>query len=196
MISNKDKIIRIGSYISVYLIIFLGMHFFIGRKINKAIHSEKVKSKENEDKLKKQRNLIISMPNYEKQLRGIKNKEKEFNEKKFDEKELYFNSQLILTQKSSGLGINIRSIKSVEEMSLEFNNVQEGISKAYIEIILKTKFLTLGKFFESLRDLPITLAVEKVRIEKINDSEENLSKGKEKDEVNATIIFSSYAIIK
>ena len=196
MISNKDKIIRIGIYGLLYVITILGIYFFIGRKINKVVAREKTILKKNKDKLEKQRALIISVPDYEKQLKEIKNKERAVNEKKFDKKELYFNSQLILTQKSSELGINIRSIKSVQEMFLEDRDISEGISKAYIEIILKTQFITLGKFFESLKGLPVKVLVEKVRIEKVSYGGEGFYNGRDNGDIIATIVFSSYAIMK
>jgi len=139
--------------------------------------------------------LIKEYPNPDKNLEEIKERIANLKSKSVSERELPRIIQQ-LTKKTSELSIEIVSIKPIKELSFKEERLPEGISKSYIEVVLKAPYKVIGSYFKALVDLPTVYTVESISVEKFENTEEDASKKKKEEEgkVIANLLLSSYTM--
>lgn len=197
MISLKDRTIKVLINIGIYLLIFLFLHFTAGRWCFKELQREQSDMEDMQGKLEETEKLVKDYPNPEKSIEEIKAKMNELKNKSISEKELPRVIQQ-LTKKSSELGIDIITIKPTKDLPFTDTNMPSGISKAYIEIVIKTPYKNLGTYLKALDDLPTVYTIERIIIKKAAETEEDVTKKKKEEEgqVVANMIISSYTILQ
>jgi len=182
------RIVQIAVYLSLYISILAGLfvagnHFVILplRKIEK-------KLKDAQAELAKMEKMIREIPNPKKNIEEIQKKMEELKEKAASRRELPRIIQQ-LTKKSSELEIEIISIRPLEETFKE-ENLPAGVSKAYIEVVLKASYKKIGEYLKAIKELPIILTLESLFITK--PMEEEIGKGE--NTLIATLVVSSYTV--
>jgi Tfp pilus assembly protein PilO len=189
MVSLKNKTIRVGINISIYLAILLSLHLFVGRPILKRLNKEKIQLQDVQNKLSQMQELVRNYPNPRKKMEELKEKMEEFRKKATSEKELPRIIQQ-LTKKSSELNIEIISIKPIEKVPFKEKPLPQGVSKSYLEVVLKTTYQTLGEYLKALEELPIIFTIESLSIERFEEEEVKEEKGK----LIITLLISSYTV--
>ena len=196
MVNLKNKTVRSILIIATLLVFVMIMHFVVGRLILfKKLREEKIKAEELQQKLKDSQNLVNKFPNPKSKIEEIKGQMEELKKKSVSEKELPRIIQQ-LTKKSSELKIEIISIKPIKKVPFKEINLPHGVSKAYIEVVLKTNYITLGEYFKSLQELPIIFTIESVALERSDYFEEEDFDPEQEvtGQVVTTLLISSYTI--
>ncbi|RLI53313.1 MAG: hypothetical protein DRO87_11830 [Candidatus Thorarchaeota archaeon] len=188
---KENRILQIATYLGVYTFIlaslFIAGNHFIILPLKKV--EEELKSAQFE--LAKMEKMIREVPNPEKNIEEIQKKIEKLKEKAASRRELPRIIQQ-LTKKSSELGIEIISIRPLEETTMEGKNLPAGVSKAYVEVILKASYKKIGEYLKAIRELPIILTLESLSITK--PAEEEIGKGE--NTLIATLVISSYTVWK
>ena len=76
-----------------------------------------------------------------------------------------------ITQKASELKIDIISIKPVEKPNFSETNLPQGVSKAYIEVVMRASYKTIGDYLNAIKQMPFSLTVEEVSLERSSESD-------------------------
>ena len=188
---KENRILQIATYLGVYTFIlaslFIAGNHFIILPLKKV--EEELKNAQFE--LAKMEKMIREVPNPEKNIEEIQKKIEKLKEKAASRRELPRIIQQ-LTKKSSELGIEIISIRPLEETTMEGKNLPAGVSKAYVEVILKASYKKIGEYLKAIRELPIILTLESLSITK--PAEEEIGKGE--NTLIATLVISSYTVWK
>ncbi len=193
MISTK-KTIQVAIRISVYIFIVVGIYIAGEKFIIKPMNKEKKKLMEIQKKLSQMEKLIREVPDPKKGMEEIRERMKELRKKAVSEEELPRVIQQ-LTKKSSELKIEIISIKPIKELPFKEGHLPSGVSKAYVEVVLKAPYKKIGEYLKELGSLPVIVTIESLSIEKLEEEVTSKKKAVEKNLI-ATLIISSYTIWK
>lgn len=190
----KNRTLEVIARIAAYLSVLLLLHFFVARpvvfgKLDKVAAEYSAIQKELTDI----ESLIKANPNPKKKLQEIEDKMEDFKKKAVSEEELPRVIQQI-TKKSSELRIEITSIKPLKNVSSGKGRVPKGVSKAYLEVVLKAPYKVLGDYLKSLSELPIIFTIESLSVTGPREPKEPGQA--ERGEVTAVIILSSYTVWK
>ncbi len=142
------------------------------------------------------RNLIREIPNPRKAMDKIRKAMDELHKRAVSKKELPRIIQQLI-KKSSELNIEIVSIKPIKNVKESGEKLPQGVSKAYIEMVIRCPYRTLGEYLKALNSLPIIFTIESIYIEKIQEiGSGHLTKKRKKKAQNifATLIISTYTI--
>lgn len=199
MIAVRDRTFRVIIHISVYVGIFLALHFFLGARVFNTLDTEQSNMADMQKKLSETEKLIRDNPNPKKKMEEIRAKMEEVEKKAVSENELPRIIQQ-LTKKSSELNIEIIAIKPIKEVPFQEKNLPQGVTKAYIEVVLRAPYNTIGEYLKALEEMPIIFTVEGVAVEK-SDRAEEIRPGKTRREADSksvitTLLISSYSILK
>ena len=196
----KDKTLQSIITAGVEVIILISIVFFVGRPLAKYARRLQHKLNDKQQELAKERNLIQLIPNPQKEIEKIRKGMNELQKRAATKKELPKIIQQLIN-KSSELGIEIVSIKPRSDIKTGGEKLPQGVSKAYIEMIIKCPYYVLGEYLKALNKLPIMFTIESVymeKIENIGSSSEGSSgrkKGKKKKQnIFVTLILSTYTI--
>jgi len=175
-----------------FLAIFLGIP--LGRYSRKIAGVFYTKQKE----LSNARRMVRLNPNPQKGIDKIRKGMNQLRNRAVSQKDL---PQIIqqLVRKSSELDIEIVSIKPKENIKVRGRELPQGVSKAYIEMIIKCPYDVLGNYLKAISRLPIIFTIESIYIEKIEQiaqKPEIKRKAKKQNYIFATLILSTYAIWK
>ena len=178
--------------LTIYFCILLSVHFLVGYPIVIRPYlkvKEKLASSQRE--LGEARKLVRAIPNPQGRVNALRQRMRELKKKAVSHREI---PKIIyqLVKKSSELKVEIVSIKPKDKVDFPRETLPEGVSKAYIEIIMRCPYKVLGEYLKSLDELPIKFTVEKIVVEKI-DEDKTL---REKKEVLTTLLLSTYTILK
>ena len=199
MISLKDRTVKVAINIAIIISIFLVLHFFPGRYIFRMLDKEKKAVGEMQKKLSEIETLVRNNPNPKKKIEEIKAKMEDFKRKAVSEKELPRIIQQ-LTKKSSELDIEIISIKPIDKPPFKTRELPQGVSKAYIEVVLKAPYKVLSEYIKALGEMPIVFTIESLVFEKFEGMEREKPLGEETTETSrkilATLLISSYSVWK
>lgn len=194
----KNRTVEVIVRIAAYLTVLLLLHFFVARplvfgKLDKAAAEYSEVQKE----LTGIEFLIKANPNPKKKLQEIENKMEDFKKKAVSEEELPRVIQQI-TKKSSELRIEIISIKPLKNVSFSEGSVPRGVSKAYLEVVLRAPYKVLGDYLKSLDELSIIFTIESLSVTGPREPEAlgQAVAAAERGEVTAVIILSSYTVWK
>lgn len=182
--------------------ICIGVFFFmvlhiIGKKVAfDFFEREKDRTEKIQEELKESKRLVKENPKPQEQIEEIKLKMEELKQKVVSNKELPRIIQQ-LTKKSSELNIDIISVKPIKDAQVTEINLPEGISKAYIELVIKTNYRDLSNYIESLEDLPIVFTVETISIERFVNREDIAKKKiEETGKIQVIMLLSSYTVLQ
>ncbi|MBU0503812.1 MAG: type 4a pilus biogenesis protein PilO [Candidatus Omnitrophota bacterium] len=169
MLKDKEKFISIAGYIASSVGILFLIYFLAGRPVIN--HSSKLKKEFNsrQAKLKESESLIRSLPNPTKAIEDIETKVQEFKDMGVGRRQLPKLIQVLagLTSKSN---INVISIRPRDDIHSGNENLPQGISKVYIEMILNCNYKTFGEYIKSLNEMPASFSIETITIDKKEDS--------------------------
>ncbi len=200
----ENRIVRVFIDICIYLFILILAHLFLGRPAIKKLNKEKEELGKLQKELEQMESLVKEVPNPKKKIEELHKKMKDFKSKSASDREL---PKIIreLTKKSSELNIEIISIKPVSEVPFEEKELPQGVSKFYIEVVLKAPYKVLGEYLKALEELPIlltieTLSIEKPEVEEFSTGERKTKRSKSKqtpeNKIIATLLISSYKVWK
>jgi Tfp pilus assembly protein PilO len=196
MLHLENKTIKVGISIGIYIFIFVAFHIFVARPfIFGKLSQEENNYKELQKKLTQSEKLIRLNPDPKKKLKEIKKKMEEFEKKAASERELPRIIQQ-LTKKSSQLNIEIISIRPRKDLPFKEEKLPTGVSKEYVEVVLRTPYKTLGEYLRALEELPIVFTIESLLIEGEELEEELSEKERGAREIIATLLISSYTVFK
>ncbi len=188
---KENRILQIAIYLSIYTSILVGL--FIGGNHFVVLPLKRIEEelKDAQSELAKMEKMIREVPNPKKNMEEIQKKMEELKKKAASRRELPRIIQQ-LTKKSSELGIEIISIRPLEETVRE-KNLPAGVSKAYVEVTLKASYKKIGEYLKAIKELPIILTLESLFVTK--PAEEEIEKGEENTLI-ATLVISSYTVWK
>lgn len=203
---RKSKSFKVIIHVGIYAGILSFLHFFVATpfifiKLKKKQEDYKTLEKESN----KMGDLIRANPNPDKKFEEIKNKMKGLEKKATSGDAL---PAIIgdLTKISSELKVEIISIKPVKKVSFKEEKLPRGVSKNYVEVILKTEYKTLAEYFRMIEELPAIFTIESILIEKsetlkrrfayIKEEGESGDKKKKSKRVTVRVLFSSYIVWK
>ncbi|MCP4652171.1 MAG: type 4a pilus biogenesis protein PilO [Candidatus Omnitrophica bacterium] len=196
MISTRDKTVKVGIKIAIGILIFIVLHIVARQIVFKPLDQARKRMEDAQDKLDVSEKLIREYPNPKKKSKEMIDKMEELKKKSVSGKELPRIIQQ-LTKKSSELSMEIISIRPLEEASFDERKLPQGVSKAYIEVVLKAPYKTLGDFLKALKELPIVFTIEGITIHKFEQMS-NRDLVKDGDELAgklvATLLISSYTV--
>ncbi|MFH1771774.1 MAG: type 4a pilus biogenesis protein PilO [Candidatus Omnitrophota bacterium] len=199
MINIKDKTVKVTINISIYFSIFIALHFFGARPlVFKPLKEERVKLEETKVELERVRELKDKYPEPKKKIKEIRKKMEEFEEKAVSQKELPRIIQQ-LTKRSSELNIEIISIRPIKDTPFKEVGMPSGVSKAYIEVVIKTTYRALGDYLKAIEELPTKFTVESLLVSKFEDLDEAGTVGRgepSSDKLIVNLLISSYTIWK
>jgi len=195
----KDKTLHSVITAGIEILILVAIVFFVGRPLVRYSKQLKQELENKQKELEKDRQLIQAVPNPQREIEKIRKGMDELQSRAATKKELPKIIQQLIN-KSSELGIEIVSIKPREDIEAEKEKLPQGVSKAYIEMIIKCPYRILGEYLKQLNELPIIFTIEGMYIEKIEEIEspsgDNSARKKKKKEqdVFTTLILSTYTI--
>ena len=196
LIAIKDKTLKVVINIGVYLIIFVVIHFVARTFVFKPLNKEIKLANEMQTKEDEMLELREKFPNPKKKIKEIQEKMAELDRKSTTDEDL---PEIIkhLTEKSSELKIEIISIKPSKDVSFTDIDLPRGVSKSYIEMILKAQYKVLGEYLQALVDLPIIFTIEELTIEKpkgIEDDALLAERESSENKIIAKLLISSYTM--
>jgi len=146
-------------------------------------------------RLERDRELIRKIPNPQKEIDKIRKGMNELHKRAVSKRELPRIIQQ-LVKKSSELNIEIVSIKPIENIKETNTKLPQGVSKAYVEMVIKCPYQTLGTYLKDLNSLPIIFTIEGIFIKKIEEigGSSSSDKKKKRQDIFATLILSTYTI--
>lgn len=200
MVGIQNRTIKALLNILIFFLVLVVMHYTIGRGILKQLEKEKANAAAAHAALAANSDLIKANPNPKKSMEEIQQAAEQLKAKAVSENELPKIIQQ-LTKKTSELGIDIISIKPTKNINFKDESLPQGVSKAYIEVVLKSSYYTIGDYLKVLRELPIIFTVESLSLEKAKDMLDETEGNKKKKEydggkVIANLLISSYTIWK
>jgi Tfp pilus assembly protein PilO len=200
MITIKNRTLKVLINIVIYSAVFSAMHFFGGMYIFRLADQERKIAEEIQAKLATAQKLVNENPNPKKSIEIIKAQMEELQERAASEKDLPKVIQQ-LTKKSSDLGVEILSIKPVKALPFKEIALPQGVSKAYIEMTIKSDYRSLGEYLKAMKELPTVFTIESISIEPFNegaveDVEAKKKKPSAAGNVIANMLISSYTVYK
>ncbi len=202
----KSKTFKVIIRVGIYFSILFALHFFIATPfIYKELKKEQEKYKTLDEELSEMGRLIRTNPNPDKKFAEIKDKMQDLAQKAASGDALPTIIQ-DLTKLSSELKIEIISIKPIKKISFKEEDLPRGVSKDYVEVILRTEYKILGEYFRMLKELPTIFTIESIYIEKsemlkkrftyIRKEDDSKNKKEGSTQVVVRILFSSYKVWK
>ena len=193
----KDRTLKSIVTAAVEIVILMLLVIFLGGPLSKYSKSLKKEFDVKQKELKRDRELMRKVPNPQKEINKIREGMNELHKRAVSRKELPRIIQQ-LVKKSSELNIEIVSIKPIENVKETNTKLPQGVSKAYIKMIIKCPYQTLGDYLKALNSLPIIFTIEGIFIEKIEEidssSPNSKSKKKKSQDIFTTLILSTYTI--
>ena len=194
----KDRTLKSVVTAAVEIVILMLLVIFLGGPLSRYSKSLRKEFDNKQKELERDRELIRKVPNPQKEINEIRKGMNELHKRAVSRKELPRIIQQ-LVKKSSELNIEIVSIKPIENVKETNTKLPQGVSKAYIEMIIKCPYQTLGAYLKALNSLPIIFTIEGIFIEKIEEIEGASSAGKSKrknknQDIFTTLVLSTYTI--
>ncbi|MCM8823821.1 MAG: type 4a pilus biogenesis protein PilO [Candidatus Omnitrophica bacterium] len=137
--------------------------------------------------------MVRTIPNPPQEIEKIRKALDELNDKAVSQQELPRIIQQLIS-KSSELKIEIISIKPRDDIRRNDEFLPKGVSKAYVEMIVKCPYRVLGEYLKALSDLPIIFTIESMRIERAKTEKDKIDTKEEANPLIATLILSTYTI--
>ena len=199
MFGIKNKTLEVGIKIGIGAAILLCAHIFAGRRVFQALKQEQESARILQEELKQKQEKIRLYPNPKDEMEKIQADMDKLKEKAVSEKELPKIIQQ-LTKKSSEMGIEIISIKPVKDVGFQDSALPQGVSKAYIEVVMKVTYKTMGEYFKAMKEMPTTFTIESVAITRFEETAEETAADKKSQEeggkLMVKLLISSYTIWK
>ncbi len=172
-IKISNKVPRIIVFIFIILGVWLVSYLLVGRLVIKYFSRLKAEFGQKQVKLQESQNLVRSVPNPQKAIDEIKAVQKEFQDSALKAKNIPRLLQL-LNQTASERGIRLVSLRHREDIKNENNELPEGISKVYLEVVVVCEYKELAEYVKTDGGLPPDFKVESLTVEKDMGAEEPL----------------------
>lgn len=193
----KNRTLNIGLKIAAVVLFFFALHFFAQEIVFKPLVREMKKYDDVQNKLLLTERLVKEYPDARNHTKEIQVKIDALKEKSVSSKELPRIIQQ-LTKKSSELKMDIISIKPVDKVDFKEAALPQGISKDYIEVVVRAPYVTIGEYLKALKEMPIVFTIEGISLERTMDSgagPKQINKNKDPEgKLLATMLISSYTI--
>jgi len=184
---------------SVFVSVLLFIHLFLGSLVMNYEKRQKRELKLREEKVQESGSLIRRFPDPEKAIEEMEKKGQELRDMGLTRKQTPRLIQL-LGQAAAKLNINkVISIKPRDDLRPTNETLPEGVSKAYVEVVISCPYQVIGEYMKSLSELPATFIIESLNVEQIAVSpEKEKTPGKpveqKSNEPLATLILSTYTV--
>jgi len=200
-ISFKDRTVRVALNILGVAIFFTAAHFAARVIIFRPLSKAHQRLNDVQRRLEDTQKLVHDYPDARARTKEIAVRMDALKERSVSSKELPKIIQQ-LTKKTSELKIDIISIKPIDKPDFTEIGLPQGVSKAYIEVVVRAPYKTIGNYLKALKEMPILFTVEGISLEKTvrMDNEKNRDKktgSKEitpEGEVVASMLISSYTV--
>ncbi len=194
-LKNKKDLFKIIANIFVYVGIVVILHLLAGRPILKKTENARQDWRKTITKLLETETLVRQNPNPREKMEEIMRQREEFKTRADARNELPRIIQQ-LTQKSSDLDIEIVSIKQIDRPPDDEAVLPDGVSKAYLEMVIKGNYRVIGEYLGEIKELPVLCTVEAVTLRSFVDLKSQKDEAKEDGKVIATLIISTYTVWK
>ena len=192
----KDTTVKSIITAVVEILLLALLVIFLGGYLSKRNERLKIELAENNEELTKAHTLIKNVPDPQKAIEDLRKSMDELQERSVSKRELPKIIQELIT-KSSELEIEIISIRPREDIKIKDKNLPQGVSKAYIEMIIKCSYDVLGEYLNALSELSIIFTIENMHIEKIEEIQEvSRTKKEAKNELYTNLLLSTYTLVK
>ena len=200
-ISLKDRTVRVMLNILAVAVFFTAAHFAARAIIFRPLDRAHQRLSDAQRRLEDTQKLVHDYPDARTRTKEIITRMDALKEKSVSSKELPKIIQQ-LTKKTSELKIDIISIKPIDKPDFTEPGLPQGISKAYIEVVVRAPYKTIGNYLKALKELPILFTVEGVSLErsvrteneKIRDKKTGAKDAAPEGEVVASMLISSYTV--
>jgi Tfp pilus assembly protein PilO len=201
-LSLKDRTVRVALNIFGVAIFFVAAHLVAGEIIFKPLAKAHQRLSEVQKRLEDTQKLVHDYPDARTRTKEILTRMDALKEKSVSSKELPRIIQQ-LTKKTSELKIDIISIKPIEKPDFAEAGLPQGVSKAYIEVVVRAPYKVIGNYFKALKEMPILFTIEGVTLERSSGPESERDKENKKEsakdagyagEVIASMLISSYTV--
>lgn len=210
MLGIKNKTVEVGIKITFVGIAFAAVHLSAGRWVFKQINDGKAVYENAKVQLDERESMVRKYPNPKKEIEMLKADMENLKKKAVPENEI---PKILeqLSRKTSELNIEVVSINPLQELPFEPEPLPQGVSKAYIQVVLNVEYKKLAEYLKALSESTTVFTIEGVTLEKIEDAKNIAVRGakpvesraepkaKEKKEeeggkILATLLISSYTV--
>jgi len=199
-LSLKDRTVRVVFNILLVVAFFVVAHFVAREVIFRPLNKSHQRLNDAQKRLEDTQKLIHDYPDAKNRTKEILTRMDALKEKSVSSKELPKIIQQ-LTKKTSELKIDIISIKPIDKPDFTETGLPQGVSKAYIEVVVRAPYKVIGDYFKALKEMPILFTVEGVSLEKSVPTDSERSRDKKMGasnasdgEVVASMLISSYTV--
>jgi len=200
-LSFKDRTVRVALNIFGVAIFFIGAHLVAREVIFKPLAKAHQRLSEAQKHLEDTQKLVHDYPDARTRTKEILTRMDALKEKSVSSKELPKIIQQ-LTKKTSELKIDIISIKPIEKPEFTETGLPQGVSKAYIEVVVRAPYKTIGDYFKALKEMPILFTIEGITLERSSGPENEKGREGKKEgtsaapagEVIASMLISNYTV--
>jgi len=197
----QNKLLQLSLVFSILLAALALLYMFLGRPVFKYSNDLKAEFISTQDKLSESERLIRNFPNPQKEMGELEKKAQELRDMGASTKQL---PRLIqsLALPANNLNINMSSIRPREDLKADNENLPAGVTKIYVEVTMSCSYQTLAEYIKAVHELPTNFIIERLTIEKKNESGESgaetkktSEKNQEKPvELNINLLLSTYMI--
>ncbi|MFH0790606.1 MAG: hypothetical protein V2A64_03145 [Candidatus Omnitrophota bacterium] len=197
---TSNRMVKVTVISVIFIVILILLHLFLSQTVLR--YTKKVKSefKLVEARLNEQEQLIKSVPNPQKAIEDIENKNQEFKAMGVSKKQFPRIIQL-LGRSTADYNIDVISIRPREDIKLVNESLPAGINKVYIEMILRCSYQGFGEYLKALNDMSIVFCIETLTIERkeavvISSEDKKTPAGakREDDDLKVTLLLSTYLV--
>lgn len=197
---TSNRMVKVTVISVIFIAILILVHLFLSQTVLR--YTKKVKSefKLVENRLNEQEQLIKSVPNPQKAIEDIENKNQEFKAMGVSKKQFPRIIQL-LGRSTADYHIDVISIRPREDIKSVNENLPAGINKVYIEMILRCPYQAFGEYLKALNEMAIVFCIETLTIERkervvVSGEDKKSSAGaKQEDEgLIVMLLLSTYLV--
>lgn len=182
---------------SVFLVLIL-VYAGLGLPAARYVNREKRELKEKQEKLLESQELIRGLPDPRKAMLDMEAKVREFKDTGLSKKQLPRLIQL-LGKSAVDLNINVVSIRQRDDVKHAENNLPEGVSKIYMEVILNCGYQPLAEYIKSVGESAVSFSLEALSVEKKEENSPDDRRAAAKSAalesgLQATLLLSTYMV--
>lgn len=160
---QKNRAILIGFGLSVGVIV--AAYFLLYLPKSQQAHDLAVSLQPLHRQIEEYQAMTARVPNPDRAVQELQNRIRRLKEQAASREEVPRIIQQ-LAQHTGTLDIEVVSITPREDLKEPEGVLPEGVSKVYVEVSLRCPYDILGRYIETLADLPTLFTVEDLRVEK------------------------------
>jgi len=161
----KDKVSYLLMFCGIFLVMILLLYILIGRPVLRYANQVRRDFNLKQATLQEEQELIRSLPNPQSAVEGLKVKMQEIQDMGASKRQVPKVMQ-VLSQAAADKNITVVSLRPRDDIKTEDTSAALGVTKVYVELILKCGYQELAEFVKGLGSLPMSLNVESLLVEK------------------------------